>query len=97
MPLVQTSSITNNFYKIFSFEPTGCNRNQFACSDGKCIPERYRCDRRHDCSDMSDEFGCGKSKNNSEITFARLTHFLCGNEFNKDENKGFLSYRMQAI
>lgn len=38
-----------------------CGPDQFACVEGQCIPEEYRCDHVNDCVDNSDEKGCGKS------------------------------------
>ena len=36
-----------------------CSSNQFACSNGNCVPSTYQCDRYNDCADNSDEVGCG--------------------------------------
>ncbi|XP_066462350.1 basement membrane-specific heparan sulfate proteoglycan core protein isoform X4 [Eleutherodactylus coqui] len=38
--------------------PRACYTNEFTCNNGECVPLEYRCDRRHDCRDMSDEQGC---------------------------------------
>ncbi|KAM9115672.1 basement membrane-specific heparan sulfate proteoglycan core protein isoform 4-T4 [Pangshura tecta] len=35
-----------------------CTGDEFACSSGECIDEEFRCDRRPDCRDMSDELNC---------------------------------------
>ncbi|MED6276189.1 Low-density lipoprotein receptor- protein 2 [Characodon lateralis] len=35
-----------------------CGINDFTCSNGLCIRSSYRCDRRNDCGDSSDEQGC---------------------------------------
>ncbi|KPP76751.1 low-density lipoprotein receptor-related protein 2-like, partial [Scleropages formosus] len=35
-----------------------CAINEFTCSNGLCIRSSYRCDRRNDCGDGSDEQGC---------------------------------------
>lgn len=35
-----------------------CYSYQFACSNGRCIPASYRCDRDNDCGDFSDEQNC---------------------------------------
>ncbi|XP_035811393.2 low-density lipoprotein receptor-related protein 2a isoform X1 [Amphiprion ocellaris] len=35
-----------------------CGINEFTCSNGLCIRSTYRCDRRNDCGDSSDEQGC---------------------------------------
>nr|XP_046260892.1 low-density lipoprotein receptor-related protein 2a isoform X2 [Scatophagus argus] len=35
-----------------------CGINEFTCSNGLCIRSAYRCDRRNDCGDSSDEQGC---------------------------------------
>ena len=38
----------------------GCNRDEWKCSNGECIPAEWRCDNvRYDCSDNSDEENCG--------------------------------------
>lgn len=46
----------------------GCTPTQFKCiSDGTCIEDIYRCDRRSDCEDRSDEDNCDNetTKNNT--------------------------------
>ncbi|XP_016414141.1 low-density lipoprotein receptor-related protein 2-like [Sinocyclocheilus rhinocerous] len=35
-----------------------CSANEFTCNNGLCIRNSYRCDRRNDCGDSSDEQGC---------------------------------------
>lgn len=41
-----------------------CQPGQFACQNGRCIPENWRCDRDDDCRDQSDESSsCGESLN----------------------------------
>ncbi|XP_069081387.1 low-density lipoprotein receptor-related protein 2 [Pleurodeles waltl] len=35
-----------------------CSENEFTCSNGLCVRNSYRCDRRNDCGDSSDERGC---------------------------------------
>ncbi|XP_050787085.1 basement membrane-specific heparan sulfate proteoglycan core protein isoform X3 [Gopherus flavomarginatus] len=37
-----------------------CTGEEFACSSGECIDKEFRCDRRPDCRDMSDELNCGR-------------------------------------
>lgn len=38
-----------------------CTEAEFAChSHNECIALEYRCDRRPDCRDMSDELNCGE-------------------------------------
>ena len=34
---------------------TGCDSDQFTCSNGQCIPGKYYCDNGEDCNDGSDE------------------------------------------
>ncbi|XP_058520574.1 low-density lipoprotein receptor-related protein 2 [Ochotona princeps] len=35
-----------------------CSANEFTCWNGLCIPQSFRCDRRNDCGDYSDERDC---------------------------------------
>uniref|UniRef100_A0A8C6B9V0 Low-density lipoprotein receptor-related protein 2 n=1 Tax=Monodon monoceros TaxID=40151 RepID=A0A8C6B9V0_MONMO len=35
-----------------------CSETEFTCSNGLCIPDWFRCDRRNDCGDYSDERDC---------------------------------------
>lgn len=37
-----------------------CKGNEFTCSSGRCIPQRWVCDQFNDCGDYSDEKGCGE-------------------------------------
>lgn len=41
--------------------PRVCTEAEFAChSYNECVALEYRCDRRPDCRDMSDELNCGE-------------------------------------
>ncbi|XP_027048198.1 low-density lipoprotein receptor-related protein 8-like, partial [Pocillopora damicornis] len=35
-----------------------CGSEQFTCTNEKCVPAHWRCDRDNDCGDHSDEDGC---------------------------------------
>ena len=37
---------------------TGCEEDEFTCSDGQCIDISQRCDQIEDCRDESDEMEC---------------------------------------
>ena len=38
-----------------------CRDGEFTCvSNGQCIPETFKCNRRDDCEDGSDEENCRK-------------------------------------
>lgn len=37
-----------------------CNATQFQCQNRQCVDVSRVCDHVVDCSDYSDEFGCGK-------------------------------------
>ncbi|KAG7156282.1 Gamma-aminobutyric acid receptor subunit beta-like 9, partial [Homarus americanus] len=38
---------------------SSCSDEQFMCTSGSCIPQKYRCNLRYDCKDGSDEDNCG--------------------------------------
>ncbi|XP_072011491.1 basement membrane-specific heparan sulfate proteoglycan core protein isoform X5 [Engystomops pustulosus] len=48
-----------------------CTADEFTCNNGECVPLEFRCDRRHDCRDMSDEMECETSE--PDITVPPLT------------------------
>ncbi|KAI1297126.1 Low-density lipoprotein receptor-related protein 3 [Halotydeus destructor] len=35
-----------------------CKSNQFRCNNGKCIPKAWKCNRKDECNDGSDEADC---------------------------------------
>ncbi|XP_071514440.1 uncharacterized protein [Panulirus ornatus] len=37
---------------------TSCPEKHFSCDDATCVPLEYRCDRKYDCRDRSDENDC---------------------------------------
>ncbi|XP_072773404.1 basement membrane-specific heparan sulfate proteoglycan core protein isoform X5 [Taeniopygia guttata] len=42
-------------------QPRVCTVEEFSCGSGECVALEYRCDRRPDCHDASDEEGCEPS------------------------------------
>ena len=43
---------------MFIIQIGGCEENEFACKNGECINEHWKCDAIQDCEDNSDEEGC---------------------------------------
>ncbi|KAG8223526.1 hypothetical protein J437_LFUL002576 [Ladona fulva] len=48
-------------------EDCGCRMGEFQCSNGRCIPKKWVCDRVDDCDDNSDENHC--SSQTSDATY----------------------------
>lgn len=52
--------------------PRVCTENEFAChSHNECVALEYRCDRRPDCRDMSDELDCGERLSGGTVACRR--------------------------
>ena len=43
---------------LLASDSTKCLETQFKCSNGKCIPFAWQCDKENDCGDNSDETNC---------------------------------------
>lgn len=56
---------------------TACEEDEFTCTDGRCISSSRRCNREIDCSDGSDEKGCGTYFFNSVIKKIFPSYLLC--------------------
>ena len=54
-------TLVQNILFIFIFI-TGCTSDQFTCTNGQCIPSADRCNDVSDCTDGSDEQGCGRKQ-----------------------------------
>ena len=58
------------------FISTACY--QFACDNGRCKPDSYKCDGNNDCGDNSDEVGCYSSDDSDEISGSSVcTIYMC--------------------
>ncbi|KAL5491262.1 hypothetical protein EMCRGX_G016515 [Ephydatia muelleri] len=78
-----------------------CSSNQFACSNGNCVPSTYQCDRYNDCADNSDEVGCvcyagdirltgtgsTVSQGNVELCITNQFNAICGNVWSSKDAK----------
>lgn len=40
-----------------------CQPGEFSCRNGRCVPEKLKCDGKDDCLDGTDESKCDRSKN----------------------------------
>uniref|UniRef100_A0A3P8Y0J8 CUB domain-containing protein n=1 Tax=Esox lucius TaxID=8010 RepID=A0A3P8Y0J8_ESOLU len=50
-------------------EEISCNSNQFHCSNGKCIPESWKCNTMDECGDNSDEELCVQPNPSAAFSF----------------------------
>lgn len=55
----------------------GCDWDQFHCSNGKCVPEIWKCNTMDECGDNSDELLCERSTPPTAFPFQPCTY----NEF----------------
>ncbi|KAF6216065.1 hypothetical protein GE061_000403 [Apolygus lucorum] len=53
-------------------ETRTCTAKEFRCSDGRCIPENWQCDREIDCKDGSDE-----NESTCHLDMCTLDQFQC--------------------
>ena len=43
---------------VLELQLSNCDKDQFTCGDGTCVPLAKRCDKQQDCEDLSDEKKC---------------------------------------
>lgn len=63
---MQCVELTKNNIKLYDLtyfflenRQITCTANEFKCEkDFKCIPKHWKCDKKHDCNDGSDERSC---------------------------------------
>ena len=48
-----------------------CQVSEFKCSNNRCIPKEWVCDRQNDCGDTSDEVNC-----RGRVEFFIRNHFI---------------------
>uniref|UniRef100_A0A4X2M3Z2 Basement membrane-specific heparan sulfate proteoglycan core protein n=1 Tax=Vombatus ursinus TaxID=29139 RepID=A0A4X2M3Z2_VOMUR len=66
-----TSTAGFQFRRLGTVTPRSrlCTEKEFACrTHNECIALEYRCDRRPDCRDMSDELDCGEGQQFTDIS-----------------------------
>lgn len=69
-----------------------CPVSSFQCTDGTCIPMRWRCDSKSDCNDRSDEVDCKSVQCESGQYKCRYTQkcipndWLCDGDFDCSVN-----------
>eukprot|EP00063_Salmo_salar_P021962 XP_013996797.1 PREDICTED: low-density lipoprotein receptor-related protein 12-like [Salmo salar] len=56
-----------------------CDSDQFHCSNGKCIPESWKCNTMDECGDNSDEELCVQSNPSTAFSFqpCAFSQFPC--------------------
>lgn len=57
----------------FILLPLGCEKNEFRCSSGLCLPQDVVCNQKRDCVDGSDEANCETCRCQNLVIF----RFLC--------------------
>lgn len=76
--------ILNDFIGKLTYKARPCKKDEFACSNKKCIPMDLQCDQLDDCGDGSDEQGCKISEFVFCLRKCRHTHiqFLLRHDWN---------------
>lgn len=59
-------------YDCIIYSNIGCAEDKFRCTDGRCIPKKWRCDGFIDCTDKSDEENCNNCIGENQ--------FYCGSD-----------------